>query len=72
MSDMHPNVVRVVEAARRLGLEIPDSSVWRTASGAHHVNLHLPNGLSLDLDSSALAARYNAGWRETGAAVGAA
>ena len=67
-------VVRDMEATlafyRRLGLEIPDSSVWRTASGAHHVNLHLPNGLSLDLDSSALAARYNSGWRETGSGGG--
>ena len=36
-------VVRDVDAAvafyRRLGLDIPESAVWRTASGAHHVDL---------------------------------
>jgi catechol 2,3-dioxygenase-like lactoylglutathione lyase family enzyme len=55
---------------RRLGLEIPESSVWRTASGPHHVDLKLPGGLGLDFDSSPLAARYNAGWRETEAGAG--
>jgi len=67
-------VVREMDATlsfyRRLGLEIPESSVWRTASGAHHVDVQLPGGLSLDLDSSELAAHYNAGWRETGSGGG--
>ena len=55
---------------RRLGLEIPESSVWRTGSGPHHVDLKLPGGLGLDLDSSQLAEHYNAGWRETGSGGG--
>jgi catechol 2,3-dioxygenase-like lactoylglutathione lyase family enzyme len=67
-------VVRDMDATlafyRRLGLEIPESSVWRTESGAHHVDVRLPGGLGLDLDSSELAAHYNAGWRETGSAGG--
>ena len=72
MSDQQPVlnqldiVVRDVDTAvafyRCLGLEIPDPSIWRTASGAHHVDLHLPNGLHLHLDSAALARSFNTGW----------
>jgi hypothetical protein len=43
-------VVRDIDAwlafCRRLGLDIPESAVWRTASGARHADLRLPNGLS--------------------------
>jgi catechol 2,3-dioxygenase-like lactoylglutathione lyase family enzyme len=67
-------VVRDMDATlafyRRLGLEIPDSAVWRTETGPHHVDLKLPGGLGLDFDSSALAERYNAGWRESEAGEG--
>lgn len=63
-------VVRDVEAAvafyRCLGLEIPESNVWRTESGAHHVDVAMPNGLGLDLDSPQLAKSYNAGWSPDG------
>lgn len=59
-------VVRDIDAAvafyRRLGLEIPDSAVWRTTSGAHHVDLHLPNGFHLHFDSVALTKSFNSGW----------
>jgi uncharacterized glyoxalase superfamily protein PhnB len=51
---------------RRLGLEIPDSGVWRTETGAHHVEVSMPNGLDLDFDSAELAKSYNAGWRPNG------
>jgi uncharacterized glyoxalase superfamily protein PhnB len=61
-------VVRDVDATvtfyRRLGLEIPDSAVWRTASGAHHADLHLPNGFHLHFDSAALAKSFHRGWLE--------
>ena len=61
-------VVRDIDVSlafyRRLGLEIPDSVVWRTASGAHHVDLDLPNGFGLHLDSVALAKSFNRGWPE--------
>ncbi len=53
---------------RRLGLEIPESAVWRTASGAHHVDLHLPNGFTLHIDSVALAKSFDRGWSEQGSA----
>lgn len=36
---------------RALGLDIPDSALWRTPSGVHHVDLRLPNGLTLHFDS---------------------
>ncbi len=64
-------VARDVDASlafyRRLGLEIPESAVWRTASGAHHVDLHLPNGFTLHIDSVALTKRFARGWSERGA-----
>jgi catechol 2,3-dioxygenase-like lactoylglutathione lyase family enzyme len=49
---------------RRLGLEIPDGAVSRTASGAHHVDVDLPNGFHLHFDSVALAKSFNRGWPE--------
>lgn len=65
-------VVRDIDASlafyRCVGLEIPESTVWRTANGAHYVGLHLPNGFHLHLDSVALATSFNSGWPEvTGA-----
>lgn len=67
-------VVRDMEATlafyRCLGLQIPDSAVWRTASGAHHVDVAMPNGVHLEFDSVALAKSYNAGWREPAAGGG--
>jgi catechol 2,3-dioxygenase-like lactoylglutathione lyase family enzyme len=55
---------------RRLGLDIPESRVWRTATGAHHVDLDLPNGFVLHIDSAALAKRFDTGWRNTDAGRG--
>jgi uncharacterized glyoxalase superfamily protein PhnB len=59
-------VVRDMDAAltfyRRLGVAIPDR-VWRTASGAHHVEVEMANGVHLEFDSVALAKSYNAGWQ---------
>jgi catechol 2,3-dioxygenase-like lactoylglutathione lyase family enzyme len=64
-------IVRDVEAAvafyRRLGLKIRESAIWRTESGAHHVEIPMPGGLNLDLDSQQLAKSYNAGWSPGGA-----
>lgn len=48
---------------RRLGVEIREEHVWRTASGIHHVG---PCGeaaaLTLELDSVAFAPMWNRGW----------
>jgi uncharacterized glyoxalase superfamily protein PhnB len=64
-------VVQDMEATlvfyRKLGLEIPDASVWRTQTGAHHVEVSMPDGIDLDFDSAPLARSYNAGWSAGGA-----
>jgi len=49
---------------RRLGVEIPEANVWRTATGAHHssaADTSVPIGF--DLDSAAFAPHWNAAWR---------
>ena len=57
-------VVRDMDAAvrfyRSLGLSIPDDAVRR--SGGHHLEIEMPNGMTLELDSIVLAKAYNAGW----------
>ena len=47
---------------RALGVEIPETAIWRTASGIHHVDVTMPGGLILHLDSPALARLYDRGW----------
>ncbi len=63
-------VVRDMESTlafyRKLGLQIPDTAIWRTESGAHHVEISMPNGIDLDFDSAELAKSYNAGWKGDG------
>ncbi len=63
-------VVRDMESTlafyRKLGLQIPDTAIWRTESGAHHVAISMPNGIDLDFDSAELAKSYNAGWKADG------
>jgi uncharacterized glyoxalase superfamily protein PhnB len=69
-------VVRDVDASvvfyRHLGLDIPDSAIWRTASGAHHVDLLLPNGFHLHFNSVALTKSFDRGWQESSASAGQA
>lgn len=51
---------------RRLGVEIPDSNVWRTATGGHHANAvdHVAEpAIHLDIDSTAFAQCWNSGWK---------
>jgi catechol 2,3-dioxygenase-like lactoylglutathione lyase family enzyme len=50
---------------RRLGVDIPDDRVWRTATGAHHATAAEGQGdcAGLDLDSAAFVQVWNAGWR---------
>lgn len=51
---------------RRLGVDIPDQRVWRTATGAHHASattLPATAAIDLDLDSCAFAAIWNSAWR---------
>jgi len=51
---------------RRLGVEIPDARVWRTATGPHHVSAadeSADRSIAFDLDSTAFARLWNAGWK---------
>jgi uncharacterized glyoxalase superfamily protein PhnB len=61
-------VVRDMEASlafyRALGVDIPESAIWRTASGIHHVDVPMPGGTIVHFDSAALARVYDRGWRE--------
>jgi catechol 2,3-dioxygenase-like lactoylglutathione lyase family enzyme len=53
---------------RALGLAIPEDTIWRTHSGAHHVDIKMENGFELALDSQALAQQYNQGSPDISAA----
>jgi catechol 2,3-dioxygenase-like lactoylglutathione lyase family enzyme len=55
---------------RTAGVPIPAESVWRTATGAHHVpGVRVGGGAAeLEFDSHALAHEYNAGTRDGGVA----
>ena len=48
---------------RALGVEIPESAIWRTATGIHHVDITMPSGVIVHFDSPALAHVYDRGWR---------
>jgi catechol 2,3-dioxygenase-like lactoylglutathione lyase family enzyme len=50
---------------RRLGVEIPDARVWRTPTGGHHAGAaeqSADQAIDFDLDSTAFAQKWNAGW----------
>ena len=57
------DMARSLEFYRAIGLTIPDDTVWRTQTGLHHVEIEMPNGFELALDSEALAEVYDAGWQ---------
>ena len=57
------NIDAMVGFYRQLGLDIPDTAVWQTTSGVHHVTARMRNGVALELDSAALARHYNAAWQ---------
>jgi catechol 2,3-dioxygenase-like lactoylglutathione lyase family enzyme len=51
---------------RRLGVDIPDAAVWRTATGAHHISAGGRSSdvaIDFDLDSTAFAQCWNIGWK---------
>lgn len=59
------NVDPSIAFYRRLGVDIPDPRIWRTATGAHHVSAiepQAPEAATLDLDSAAFAQIWNKGW----------
>ena len=59
------NVDAAIAFYRKLGVDIPDPRIRRTATGAHHVSAIegiAPDGATLDLDSAAFAQIWNKGW----------
>jgi catechol 2,3-dioxygenase-like lactoylglutathione lyase family enzyme len=49
---------------RRLGVDIPEDHIWRTATGIHHVGASAAaSATAFDLDSAAFAQMWNVGWR---------
>jgi uncharacterized glyoxalase superfamily protein PhnB len=48
---------------RALGVDIPESALWRTPTGVHHVDFTMPGGLRIHFDSPELARAYNRGWK---------
>ena len=67
-------VMRDLEAGiafyRALGMEIPESAIWRTPSGVHHVDVTSPSGLQIhfdgdvgvDIDSEKMTIGYAPNW----------
>jgi uncharacterized glyoxalase superfamily protein PhnB len=55
--DMHKSLAFY----RRIGIEIPEGEVWRTASGAHHA-MTAPGQMDVQFESVKLAHAYNAGF----------
>ena len=50
---------------RRLGVDIAEAAIWRTATGAHHVNAR-SGEVDFELDSTSFAQVWNEGWRSRG------
>ena len=59
-------IVRDMDATlafyRRLGVDIPDTAIWKTPSGIHHVSLKSSGEYDFAFDSHALAKDYNKGF----------
>jgi uncharacterized glyoxalase superfamily protein PhnB len=47
---------------RRLGVDIPDEAVWEHDGRPHHVEVKMPGGTSIALDSPEMTRAYNPGW----------
>jgi hypothetical protein len=55
-----------IEFYRRLGVEIPDGAIWRTATGGHHAGVSGQSAdqkIGFDLDSTVFAQHWNSGWK---------
>ncbi len=60
------NLNASIEFYRRLGVEIPDYSIWKTETGVHHANSTAGeatgSSFEIELDSAAFAPIWNGGW----------
>lgn len=49
---------------RRLGVEVAETAIWRTASGGHHaIGPLTPKPVKLEFDSAAFAQAWNSAWK---------
>ena len=53
---------RTLAFYRRLGVDIPESAIWSTLSGIHHVSITSDEPCDFALDSQPLARHYNEGY----------
>jgi len=63
------NVAASVAFYRRLGVDIPEERIWNTKTGAHHASGKSSadgEALDFDIDSTAFAQKWNAGWKGRG------
>jgi uncharacterized glyoxalase superfamily protein PhnB len=60
------DMAATLEFYRRLGVTVPED----VAASGIHVQLRMPNGLSLELDTAESARIWHAGWRADPASVG--
>ena len=53
-----------IEFYRRLGVDIPEDRIWHTPTGGHHAGAAEESAdIDFDLDSTAFAQVWNAGWK---------
>jgi uncharacterized glyoxalase superfamily protein PhnB len=58
------DVDQTVAFYRLAGVDIPDDTIWRTATGAHHVSDVALGEMGLSFNSTALASHFNAGYQD--------
>jgi uncharacterized glyoxalase superfamily protein PhnB len=56
------DVSEAVEFYRRAGLDIPEETVWSMGDRAHHVEVVMPGGVRLGIDSVEMTKGYDSGW----------
>ena len=49
---------------RRLGVEVPDDAVWEHGGRQHHVEVKMPSGKAIGINSQELTHAYDSGWPE--------
>lgn len=57
------DMAKSLEFYGRLGVDIPEDSVWFKDGIGHHVTVKQANGMNLDFDSAAMTRAYDPGWK---------
>jgi uncharacterized glyoxalase superfamily protein PhnB len=56
------DVGATVEFYRRLGVDVPQEAVWMHGGEPHHVEVKMPNGAAIGIDSRTLTKSYDTVW----------